>query len=410
MACLIESRMALGALTEVFTRADQETVKNAITAVDALPPLARCSDTNQLQSPVEPLHDATTRERVEQIRTRLATAKALNDTGKFKEAGDLTQGLLVEARATGYQTLIAEALLAHTRCFVIAIFKPEVLKELEEAFSTALGVGRDDLAAEAAILRAGFACRQAAFDEGWAWAKLGTAVLDRAGPGQDLLRSWLFTSQGVLAYQQHRPEAALAFFEQAAASRQKILPAEHPDVAAALNNEANALDAVGRDEEALSLARRSYDIYIRNFGPSSSEAAPTLNNIGEYLVALGRPAEALEPLRRSLAGWEAEVGPDHQFLGYPLTATGRALLALGRPQDAIGPLERALHLREAKEPDASLVAETRFALARSLWDADADRALARSLGEKARGGYAKANDAKDLAQVEAWLAQRGGRR
>ena len=146
---------------------------------------------------------------------------------------------------------------------------------------------------------------------------------------------------------------------------------------------------------------------VRAYGPASGEAAYTLSNRGEYLVALGRPGEALEPIRRGLAAWEAQSGPRSPLLGYPLTALGRALLALARPSDALPPLERALRLREAGEQDPFLVAETRFALARALWDAERDRTRALILAKKARAAYERAPDEKDAAEIGTWLATRG---
>jgi hypothetical protein len=82
------------------------------------------------------------------------------------------------------------------------------------------------------------------------------------------------------------------------------------------------------------------------------------------------------------------------------------LVALGRASEAIAPLERALRMRKANEPDPSLVADTRFALARALWDSDSDRARTRKLSEEARKAYAKAKAGKEVAEVDAWLSGR----
>jgi eukaryotic-like serine/threonine-protein kinase len=406
MGCLDERARALSALTNVFVSADSDVVKHAVDAVNALPAIEPCADRQELESPIEPFPDEATRRHVEDLRSRLATAKALNDTGKHNEAADRIRELLVEARATGYRTLVTEALLALVHCFGMGTFNADVEGHTEEAVWTALAIGRDDLAAEASVLLAGFASRIAAFDDAKAWMRLASAILDSAGSGRELLRSWLLEGQADLEYRQHHAEAALALSQRAADIKEKILPPDHPDLALAFNNEANSLAELGRDEEALRLSRRAYDIYVRAYGQSSADAATTLSNSGEYLVALGRPGEALEPLRRALADWEAQIGPDHQFLGYPLTATGRALVALSRPNEAIAPLERALGLREAKEADPLLVAETRFALARALWDANADRPRAGTLSEKARVAYANAKDAADVATVDAWIADR----
>jgi tetratricopeptide (TPR) repeat protein/predicted Ser/Thr protein kinase len=405
MTCLDGRRLALSALTNVLVTADRGVVERAVDAARALPTLDRCADREQLEAVVEPPRDEATRERVEDLRARAATAKALNDTGKREEAIALERTQLAEARDIGYRPLIAEELVSLGRSFVGPSYHIEVLAIQREAFLTALAVGRDDLAAEVATELVGaVGCYLARSDEARDWARLANAIIDRAGAGAtfEILRSWLLTNEGVSDLH-HDAGAALPLFERALAIKERVLPPDHPDIGIGLANKAEALSELGRNEEALPLIKRAHDIYVRAYGPASSEASYALGNYGEYLVGLGRPAEALEPLRQGLAGWEAHLGPDHQFLGYPLTALGRALLALERPHDALPPLERALRLREAAEPDLLLVAETRFALARALWDADTDRARARALAKKARNAYAQAADVKHTADLDAWL-------
>jgi hypothetical protein len=83
------------------------------------------------------------------------------------------------------------------------------------------------------------------------------------------------------------------------------------------------------------------------------------------------------------------------------------LLDLARPRDAVAPLERALALREKNNGDPNELAESRFALARALWDANEDRARARSLAGAAEDAYRAAGgpSAEALADVRAWLAK-----
>jgi hypothetical protein len=132
--------------------------------------------------------------------------------------------------------------------------------------------------------------------------------------------------------------------------------------------------------------------------------AMSQSNHGEYLISLGRPAEAEPLIREALSHWEAQVGADHPFLAYPLTGLGRALVALGRPAEARPPLERALRLRDGHEPDPTLVAETRFALAQALW-ATGEHRRAVELAKTARQAYAKAPTGERAGKdVAAWLA------
>ena len=407
MTCLDERRLALSALTDVLVTADREVVGSAVDAANALPPLAACADRHQLESTVEAPRDETTRKRVDELRGRAAIAKALNDTGKRDEARTLARAELQEARALGYLPLVAEMLVALARTYTSATFQTEFVQLEEEALWTSLAVGRDDLAAEAAsALVAGYGGFLAQFAEGRVWAKLASAALDRAGAGHELVRSWLLTDEANMAMEEHDPRSALPLIQDALALKEKILPPDHPDIALSIGNEANTLALLNRTEEALRLNTRAYDIMVRAYGPASMEVAYALSNRGEYLITLGRPGEALEPLRRGRAVWEVQSGPQNPLLGYPLTALGRALLALARPSDALPPLERALRLREPGEEDPLLVAETRFALARALWDADRDHTRAVMLAKKACAAFAKASVEKDAAEIGTWLATR----
>ena len=102
-----------------------------------------------------------------------------------------------------------------------------------------------------------------------------------------------------------------------------------------------------------------------------------LSNRGEILNALGRYREARQSFERARVIWERELGPDNLNLGYALTGIGISYLAEGNAANALVPLERAFKIREAQETDPSRRAETRFALARALWESNRDRARAR---------------------------------
>jgi tetratricopeptide (TPR) repeat protein len=407
MACLDQRRLALSALTGVLATADDGTVKSAVDAANALPPLAFCADTNDLEAAVEPPPDERTRRRVEELRARAATTKAINDTGKHEEAMGLARRDLADARDLGYRPLVAEMLVALTRTSSIGTnFRAPLVPITEEALWTALAIGRDDLAAEAAIQLVGeFGYFLDRPGEGEAWAKLAGALLQRApGKSNDLLLAWLLSNESMIAFKLTAFERMLDLTRQALALKSKVLPPDHPDIAGSLINEAEVLAKLGRTEEALSVNQRAADILTRAYGRDSGELYLCLSNRCAYLVTLGRPAEALEVVRPALSGWERQLGANHPFLGMPLTAMGRALTALARSKEALATLDRALRIREASEPDAALVAETRFAFAEAIWQAGVDRLRAREVARVAREGYAGAKDEKKVAEIDAWLA------
>lgn len=406
MTCLEERRTALTALTSVFASADRGTVESAVDAVNALPPLEPCSNEKLLQAHVEPPGDEGTRRRVDALRARGAAAKALNDTGKHSQAIGLWRDLLVEARETRYKPVIVEQLVGLADAMHAGTLLPEAVPALTEATWLGLATGREELAAEAAVELVYFeGAYQAHHERGAMWANLARAILDRLGDDHDLLRAWLLNNESVLATDRNDPENALALIRRSIALKEKALPPNHPDLAASLNVEAEALAKLGRFEEALTINQRVLPMFVQAYGPVTVEAALTLSNRGEYLIALVRPAEALEPLRQSLDIWERDLGPENPLLAYPLTATGRALTKLGRAREALPSLERARRLRESDEQNARLVADTRFALAVALCDARADRTRAMVLATDARDAYARVADRARAAEVETWLAE-----
>lgn len=139
----------------------------------------------------------------------------------------------------------------------------------------------------------------------------------------------------------------------------------------------------------------------------SPQLAMQMMNRGEVLEALGRHAESEAHHEDALRRWESFLPRDHPWLAYPLTGLGNALRSQGRTREAMPVLERALRIRERGEHSPQPLAETRFALARALWDASGDRdqhARARALAVAARDGYRSVSWTARAGHVEDWLA------
>jgi tetratricopeptide (TPR) repeat protein/predicted Ser/Thr protein kinase len=418
MSCLDERRAALGALTNVLASADAAAVASAVDAVNALPPVDRCADIRLLREPIDSPHDPATRARAQDIRGRLAKAKAENDTGHHDAALAEARGLVAEARALGYRSLVAEALESEGEFQDGSSFHPEAVPILQEAVWTALAVKRDDLAARGATILTGWVGYYIGTrDEGMRWAHLAGALLDRLGPGHDLLRAWLLQSEGNIAMRFDDLEGSLSLQREALALKEKVLPPDHPDITRSLSGVAEDLHRLGRNEEALANAQRALASDERAYGAASRGRLQYLNNEAEVLVALGRAKEAV-PLFQDALGRVDKEGPESALISYPLTGLGQAWLELGRPDEARPLLEHALRVRSVGQSEGDL-AETRFALARALGDAEKDRPRARELAAQARAAYAHvaAGDGKtktaasaqaqtQVEAIDAWLARR----
>jgi hypothetical protein len=83
---------------------------------------------------------------------------------------------------------------------------------------------------------------------------------------------------------------------------------------------------------------------------------------------------------------------------------GAVRLAQGEIAAAIPLLEQALALREHRELDKTLMADTRFLLARALWQRRNERRRARALATAAQVTYASRSASKQQSEVVAWLS------
>jgi len=407
MTCLDERLTGVRALVDVLSAADRDTVARAVDATSALPTLDRCADVKLLREPVEPPRDGPTRARVEAVRGEIAVVEALHLTGKHRQALDLGRRSIAEARRTEYRPLIAEVLVRTWAFEAADAFPRETAADLQEGIWTALASRRDDIAARGAALLAGIeGYTLARREEGERWAALGTAILDRLGPGHDDVRSWLLQTRSAIALQGGDPDAGLSYAEQALALKERVLPPGSPDLAESLISISESLAARGDIAGALAVNGRAREIYVRAYGEGSPWLGKVLSNRGEYLIADGNPAQAIPLFVDALARWEPQLGSDHPHLAYPLTGLGVAWSKLGRFAEAVPPLERALRIRETREPNQLQVADTRFALARALWSAGGDRARAVRLAGEARAVYEGEPSSARAADARAWLAAR----
>jgi hypothetical protein len=81
---------------------------------------------------------------------------------------------------------------------------------------------------------------------------------------------------------------------------------------------------------------------------------------------------------------------------------------MGDVAAAVSNLEHALRIRLDPDFDPALLAETRFGLARALWESGGDRTRALSLARAAREAYERNNRPRQLSAVDAWLAVHAG--
>ena len=403
MSCLNERLNGFRALTDVFADATGEVVENAVSATNALSTLDRCADVPTLRAVIRPPDDPGTVARVAELRKRLAETKARFDAGRWKETLKDAPTLISNARSLGYKPLLAETLAFFGNVYLSANVSRSAEKASIEAYRLADASRHDEVRAEAAttlVFVLGY--EERLFADAINWADAATAVLQRLG-GHELLHAWLFNNLACAYWVRHENNSAVSYLQQASQLKQKVLGADHIDVAISEGNLGLVLQEMGRNEEALAHMDRAVSIVQKKLGAGHPELARNLSNRGEILNALGRYQEARQSFEQASLIWERELGPEATTLAFALTGIGVSYLGDGKASSAIVPLERAFKIRSGADIDPAEQAQTYFALARALWEANRERPRARQLAQEARADYARSTPAHDLTAVDAWL-------
>jgi len=402
MACLKERSQDLRALTDLLSSPDGEVVARAVNAATGLPPVSLCADVRTLRAVVPVPANPETRQKVEALRQRIADLKALYISARYFDGARRLGDLVTQARAIGYEPLLAEALQIDGALAKWTRPHDEATRVLDEAMLHAEASRHDRVLAETAVDEAGLFAVNRRFRELDDFVPRARATVARLG-GDARLESWIDTAVADSYETRGRYADALALERRALALKIQALGPDHWDVALTRGNMAEALHRLGRDSEALDENTKTIDSLRRAFGQAHLDLALHLSNRGEIHLALRRPVEALDDFTRALAIWQDELPAGHLYLSYALTGLGRARLATGASAAAIAPLEQALAIRDAVGADPETRAETLFALAQALWRTERDRPRALRLAEKARELLPV--DAADRRLVTAALAQ-----
>ncbi|MCA9694939.1 MAG: serine/threonine protein kinase, partial [Myxococcales bacterium] len=266
VTCLERRRASLDATASILADADATAREQAATAVQHLPSLARCADVEALQATLAPPEDPTLVDDVARAGERLATGRAHEETGRYAQALAIADEVLASPAADAYEPLRAEATLARGRALLLARRPEEAEATLNDALWSALGVGQDELAAEALARRV--------YVRG-ELAREGARVLDDAPLGRALLR------------RSHAEPRLRWLFE---------------------NNLAVAEDRAGHG----ALAQAGYERALAALGDAGGvEEAATRANLAMYLQERFQLHEATEQLERALSIASAALGPEH---------------------------------------------------------------------------------------------------
>jgi tetratricopeptide (TPR) repeat protein len=387
MQCLADRRDELRAQLDVLLAADATTIEHAAQAVQGLPRVTQCADVAALRAAVKPPADPMVRQRVGDVRRRLATVRAMLESGLYQQALALATELAPEATKLGYRPLEAEVLYnlgrlqeftgdyaaaektlraagaaaeagRHdqfaARAWIWLVWVTgsrlgkyeEGLELAREAQAKLERFGRDDvLLAELDRNLGQIYSDQGKYDQALDYARQALALQQRAAPGETQIFSALSDVADVLV-EQGKYDEAIVNYQSAIAGIQQTLGLEHPMLVSTLSNLATAYRAQGKYDDALAAFDRAQRIGEKVFPADHSSLATIYMNRGGIELAQRKLAPAMQHYRQALAIWEKTLGVDHPNVGTVRYYLGQVALQQGNVDEALAQFGRTLAIWE----------------------------------------------------------------
>jgi len=135
------------------------------------------------------------------------------------------------------------------------------------------------------------------------------------------------------------------YFQKALDIKQKNVPKNHPDLAVAYNNLGVAFENTDDYSQALTYYHKALDIKRKIFGDAHPETASTYNNLGSVYTQTGAYNRAIESYRQALAGMEKNsadmLGSVYGNLGAAYRSKGDYNRAISYYQQALQQIRKA---------------------------------------------------------------------
>ena len=358
MSCLRKLVGELGALANVFTKADAGIVQKAVQASSSITKIAICADEGALRAPYPPPKTTEIKAKVASIREKLAEVVALEKTGKYRDGLELVKNLVQEAKAVDYRPVQAETLY----WLGSLLDKTGEYKEAEATLfvvARLAGESRDTLLAAKAMdeLVSVLGYQQDRHEAGLLLGRSAEVMLSAAG-GNDIQRSLHLQKVGAIYLRKAEYKQALQCLRKALVIQSRAMGSKHPDVAITLNKMGLVLYNKNEYDQALEYYHKAMEIMEKTLGPKHPDLAPSLNNIGIVYLSQGEYDKALEYLRKSLSIAKLSLGPKHPRLGLPLHNIGNLFYEKGEDEKALEYYFKAMDMAKSLGAEHPGVGET----------------------------------------------------
>jgi CHAT domain-containing protein/tetratricopeptide (TPR) repeat protein len=167
---------------------------------------------------------------------------------------------------------------------------------------------------------------------------------------RDVQQAGALHQEAIALYQQGQYAKAVAKAREALTLRRQVLPKDHPDLAASLNNLGVLLQAMGQHEEARQHYEEALAIQRQALPKDHHTHAYSLNSLGVLLWAMGRHDEARQHLEEALALRRKILPKEHPEVATSLNNLGALLQDMGRYDEARQHYEEALAIQRQALP------------------------------------------------------------
>lgn len=414
--CIGRRLADLDALVRGFEHAEPKSLERAMLAIESLTPASECLSTQLTARDAMPGGPA--RDEVQRLIAKVAEVRAARLLGKTKDSIALAETMVPAIRTTGWKPLLSDALLEWGKGLQRTSKFDEARLRMLEALELAIAAHDDEQAFSATVDLAYLDGIDRKLPEaGAAWVRLShayaptpslsealrvgnvEAVLliraDKAGDAvaplqalearlvkEHLLESVngarLLTNLSAALRESGKASESVELSRRSLEIMERVLSANHPDVAAGVNNLGSALSDLGRFDEAVPYFERSVELRETLFGKGHVSTATPLYNLGELAFRRGDGTRSLEMYRRSRLVAEA-AEPDGDDAWDCKMGEGLALGLLGRHDESVKTLDEVLPQIEKRKLPAWNIAQARLGLATSLIALQRDVPRAKSL-------------------------------
>jgi len=342
MRCLDRELDEVGELATALVTSDREMIAHASEKL-ALPDLAACADRDVVMARIPPPWTALARGQVQRIEHELASLAAAERTGRYHDARVRAVKTATDAKAVGFQPLVAESL------FVLGRLEEQDgdLAAAQTTLTTAAhvaGAARDDrMVASTLVALVEVLVERAELPAALAIGVAADAATARGG--DRVLEAELEEQLGTAHEAAGDPDAE-PHLRRALALREAIAGVDSVPVAQVLNKLASLDARHGRTSEARDRYERAFRIVTAQLGSAHPATAITHANLCFLDAEAGDLAKARTCQEDVLAVLESTLGADHPQVAWALN-------------------EVALVQREQGDLDG---AEPRFRRALAIWE------------------------------------------